>query len=73
MELKTVAEIAAEFGVTTMGVRYWIKNGLKTSTEKVVGIKPRIVINPDDVREFLKLKNDNISTQNKKHNKKNKR
>ena len=56
MKLKTVAEIAAEFGVTSMGVRYWIKKGLKTSTEKVVGIKPRIVINPDDVREFLKLK-----------------
>ena len=55
-KLKTVAEIAAEFGVTTMGVRYWIKNGLKTSTEKVVGIKPRMIINPDDVREFLKLK-----------------
>ena len=52
MELKTVAEIAAEFGVTTTGVRYWIKNGLKTSTEKVVGIKPRIVINPDDERVF---------------------
>ena len=55
-KLKTVAEIAAEFGVTTMGVRHWIKRGLKTSTEKVVGIKPRTVINPDDVREFLKLK-----------------
>ena len=55
-KLKTVAEIAAQFGVTTMGVRYWIKKGLKTSTEKVVGIKTRIVINPDDVREFLKLK-----------------
>lgn len=56
MKLKTVAEIAAEFGVTTMGVRYWIKNGLKYKTEKVIGIKPRIVINPGDVREFLKLK-----------------
>jgi len=55
-KLKTVSEIAAQFGVTTMGVRYWIKKGLKTSTEKVVGIKTRIVINPDDVREFLKLK-----------------
>ena len=54
-KLKTVAEIAAEFGVTSMGVRYWIKKGLKTSTEKVVGIKPRIVINPDDVREFLQM------------------
>lgn len=55
MKLKTVAEIAAEFGVTTTGVRYWIKNGLKTSTEKVIGIKPRLVINPDDVREFLQI------------------
>ena len=56
MKLKTVAEIAAEFNVTTMGVRYWIKKGLKYKTEKVVGIKPRIVINPDDVREFLRKK-----------------
>ncbi len=55
-KLKTVAEIAAEFGVTSMGVRYWIKKGLKHKTEKVIGIKTRIVINPDDVREFLQIK-----------------
>ena len=49
----TVKEISEMFGVTTMGVRYWVKNGLKYKIEKVIGIKPRIVIDPKDVIEFL--------------------
>lgn len=52
---KTVAEIAKLFGVTTMGVRTWLKKGLPYKTEKVIGIKPRMVINPEDVKKFLKL------------------
>lgn len=53
IELLTVAEIAERFGVTTMGVRYWIKKGLKFKTEKVIGVRPRTVIDPNDVIEFL--------------------
>lgn len=52
----TVKEIAEMFGVTVAGVRYWIGKGLKTSTEKVIGIKPRTVIDPNDVYDFLGIK-----------------
>lgn len=55
-KLYTVKEIAEMFGVTTMGVRYWIGKGLSTSTEKVIGIKPRTVIDPNDVYKFLGIK-----------------
>jgi len=52
---KTVREIADMYNVTKEGVYYWIRNGLKYETEKVVGIKPRKVIDPKDVDNFLKL------------------
>ena len=52
---KTVREIAELYKVTTSGVRYWIDNGLPYEIEKVIGIKPRMVINPKDVDEFLNL------------------
>lgn len=51
----TVSEIAKMFGVSTTGVRHWIKKGLPFTTEKVIGIKPRMVINPIDVYDFLGL------------------
>lgn len=52
---KTVREIAELFGVTTMGVRYWINKGLPYQIEKVIGIKPRIIIRVKDVENFLNL------------------
>ena len=54
-KLYTVQEISEMYGVTTMGVRYWLSKGLKFETERVIGIKPRKVINPKDVDEFLNL------------------
>ena len=54
-KLYSVAEIAEKFGVTTMAVRHWIKKGLKTETEKIIGVKPRMVIDPEDVKKFLGL------------------
>jgi len=53
--LKTVREIAEMYGVTTSGVRFWLSKGLKFEMEKVIGIKPRKVINPKDVDAFLNL------------------
>lgn len=53
--LYTVAEIAEQFGVTTMAVRHWIKKGLPYEIEKVIGIKPRMVIDPEEVKKFLGL------------------
>ena len=50
----TVAQIAKMYKVTPAGVRYWIKDkGLKTETEKVIGLKPRAVIDPKDVNKLL--------------------
>jgi transposase-like protein len=54
--LYTVSEVADYYGVTSMAVRHWIRKGLKTETEKVIGIKPRMVIDLKDVEEFLGLK-----------------
>lgn len=51
----TVKEIADLYGVTVTGVRYWIKKGLPYTIEKVIGVKPRMVINPKDVEKFLNL------------------
>ena len=52
---KTVREIAEIYNVTTSGVRYWIDKGLPYEIEKVIGIKPRMVIDPKDVDIFLDL------------------
>lgn len=52
MKKKTVAEIAAMFGVSKQAVMLWIKNGLPTEKEKVIGIKTRRVIDPDDVKRY---------------------
>jgi len=54
-EMKTVEEIAKIYNVTSMGVRTWIKKGLPYKIEKVIGIKPRIVIDVKDVEKFLKI------------------
>jgi len=54
--MKTVIEIAKMFGVTKIAVYNWISNGLKHSTEKVIGIKTRIVIDPADVIAYHKAK-----------------
>lgn len=50
-----VSEIAKMFGVSKMGVKYWLDKGLKFKTEKIVGRKVRKIISPEDVKEFLKL------------------
>ena len=52
---KTVKEISEIYKVSTMGVHYWIKKGLKYEIEKVIGIKPRKIISIKDVEDFLKL------------------
>lgn len=54
--LYTVSEIAEHFGVTPVSVRNWIAKGLKTETERVIGIKPRMVVSIEDVEKFLGLK-----------------
>ena len=56
----TVTEIAEMFNVSTTAVRLWIKKGLKTETEKVIGLKPRMVIDKNDVCDFLGVDIKNI-------------
>lgn len=48
----TVSEIADMFGVSKVSVRNWLKAGLPFKKEKVIGIKTRTIINPDDVKKF---------------------
>ncbi len=55
-KLFSVAEIALMFGVTCPAVRYWIKQGLATSKEKVIGKKERRVIKIKDVEDHLNIK-----------------
>lgn len=51
----SVAEIAEMYGVTSMAVRYWIKQGLEFSRRREIGRKEYIVINKKDVDKYLKL------------------
>ena len=53
--MKSVPEIAKEFGVTKMAVYYWIKGGLIHKKERIIRRKERIIIDPEDVVKFLKL------------------
>lgn len=55
MDKLTVKEIAEKYEVTRAGVYYWIDKGLPYSTERVIGVKPRIVIDPKDVDNYLNL------------------
>ena len=52
---KTVMEIAMLFGVTDPAVRIWLKKGLPYEVERVLGLRPRKVIDPADVEKFLNL------------------
>ena len=54
-EHKTVPEIAEMYNVHRQAVYLWLRKGLPFKVEKVVGIKPRKVILPADVDEFLKI------------------
>ena len=55
----TIKDIAEKYGVTTMAVRYWIKDGnIPTSKEKVIGVKPGIIIELKDVEDYLKSKSE---------------
>lgn len=53
--MKTVPEIAKEFGVTKMAVYHWINGGLSHKKERVIRRRERIIIDSDEVIKFLKL------------------
>lgn len=50
--MKTVSEIAKEYGVTRTTVYTWLNDGLPYKREKIIGIKTRIIIDPVDVTIF---------------------
>lgn len=55
-DLKSIKEIAEHFNVTTMAVRYWIKEkNIPYSIQKVIGIKPRMMLRIKDVERALGL------------------
>lgn len=55
-KMQTIKEVAEKYNVTTMAVRHWIKKyDIETKTERVVGIKPRIILNILDLQKKLGL------------------
>ena len=54
-DYKTLQQIADERGLSYQAVRNWIDRGLPYKTEKVLGHKPRMVVDPKEVEKFLKL------------------
>ena len=54
--MKTVLETAEMFSVTRSAVYLWLRDGLKHESEKVIGRKTRIIIDPQDVIEYHKSK-----------------
>jgi transposase len=54
--MKTIEETAKMFNVTRVTIYNWLKDGLKHSKEKLIGRKPRIIIDPIDVIEYHKSK-----------------
>jgi transposase len=54
-KLKTIKEVAGIYEVSITTVHNWIKDGLKTKTEKVIGIRPRQVIDLDELDKFLNI------------------
>lgn len=52
----TVKEVSEKYGVSTMAVRHWINDGLPYKVEKIIGLKPRMIIDPKDVEKYHKSK-----------------
>lgn len=52
----TVREVAEKYGVSTMAVRHWLADGLPYKVEKIIGLKPRMIIDPKDVEAYHKSK-----------------
>lgn len=48
----TVKETADHFGVTPQTVYIWLKQGLEKSYIKKIGVRPTMVIDPEDVKKF---------------------
>ena len=55
MKLLTVKQVAEKYKVSETAVRMWVEKGLPYKTEKVIGIKPRMVISETDIESFLNV------------------
>ncbi len=51
----TVKQTAELFNVSRAAVYLWIKNGLPYEKEKIIGLKERAKIDPEDVKKHLRL------------------
>jgi len=52
----TVYEAAKKYKVTPLTIRNWIKDGVPFEVEKVIGIRPRMKVNTDDIEKYLNAK-----------------
>ena len=56
-KMKTIKQIAEKYGVTTMGVRHWIKEGnIPTEWEKEVGVRRRLIVDEKKIEAHLTTK-----------------
>lgn len=53
----TVNEMADHYGVTSMTIRAWIRDGnIHYDIEKVIGVKPRMKVDKEDIEKYLASK-----------------
>ncbi len=55
-DMKTVKEIADLYGVSRWAVYKWIRSGLPHTTERVIGVRRRVVIDSAVLADWLGLK-----------------
>ena len=54
MGMMTIKELASKYNVTTMAVRFWIKkHNLPYDFERVVGVRPRIIIDEKHIENIF--------------------
>lgn len=49
----TVRELAEVYGVSKSAVRLWLKAGCPHKTERIIGVKDRIVLDKKEVDNWL--------------------
>ena len=52
----TISEAANKYSVTPLTIRNWIKDGVPFDVEKVIGIRPRMKVDTDEIEKYLKSK-----------------
>ena len=68
--MKTIKEVAKLYDVSENTIRKWIRDGMSHRVEKVIGIRPRIVLDIADISRYLQSKErswEDIQKEKKSH------